>query len=557
MKRVAVAVALMGMFSSVTVGQISSLNGELRYQYQFQDTRSEFTYARFLRQSPELALGTSGFIVTPALLSFNLRTSLLLDNTKAFVGPESYTTRHRLFNFYNLSLSGLDYTGVRVALFARENEIRASTDIPGLTETISKQRQRQHRITLSTDRFDFLPSTTVSYARTRNWSVVPSILQDQQQEEYAISLSRASASASLNLSGSLTEIQEMVSGFRTRNLRVQLNGTTRVAEQDRMDANAELYQYNDVTSTTGTLQYTAHGDDELKLNTSVTGRNMVARELSSRSVNLLQGVQYLIDRNFQVSVTGTGNTGSDVNKVDSILTVVPVRGWSGSAGLQHSRSLPWFTFSNGFNTGYGQQRAYYDQATVSFGINNTIQAELEAFQLSASQSLSSIRVTGTFARRELNQNYSFSLSGPLPYNVVSDTRAEYSDDRRTDEFVTDHQLKTLRLQQQFRTSLYYHIPLSLGIGGSLTQTWSFRRSRFHGLFLQVNSSRFFVAQLSFSYSLTRSYDPTYLQAHLTHHVALQYQLRSLALQLNWQRLRFIDTRNEIRLVVSRPFDVGF
>jgi hypothetical protein len=148
------------------------------------------------------------------------------------------------------------------------------------------------------------------------------------------------------------------------------------------------------------------------------------------------------------------------------------------------------------------------------------------------------------------------VSKTLPYEINSQTGFEFRNDRRINTPDMQYRFQSLQLRQNFRTSMYFYIPVSISVEGSINWIWAGVDGRTYGIMATLNSSSFFLQDLSMNYRLNRTYDIYYRRPFFEQTIELNYNWRALIFQVRFQEFRFIDLRHDIWFSVARPFNIG-
>lgn len=557
LRRVTIILWLLLVVFYPLYSQFTSINGELRYQHQFQEATTYYGfYHKSIRKNPQFIIGTSGYLVSPSLFSVNLRTSINANYTTTTFGSASLSSKQYLFNFYDVNIDALQRYFVKVNFSARDNEVESISEYNRFSSGLISYRQQQQRLNLSTNNIKFLPSTSVYLTRTRNWSSSPLSTFNQYQHDLTVNLSQSAQDANISMTGTISDNKETTTGTHFQYYRVQMNGSKEFSSTQRVDVTGEYYKYENISMLSINGSYNGSVSGKFRLLTNIMGRNLYSATTSSIIAGLGQTVQYLQNENFNYTLGFQNQFGTDVYITDGMANKNNFNSYGGSGGIQHMRTISGMGISNGLSFGYSRQVSILEQSSSSASINNSVQALLAGCHVSATQGLSVVRTSGNYARDEINNIATLMVTGALPYNINSQTSIDFRNDRRfhTSEFT--HRMQTLNFRQMFSTSLYYYIPLTIAAGGTLNWIWSGVTGRTYGINLNLSSSNFFIQNLSMSYRLNRSYDIYYRRPNLDQAAEFTYQWRALSFQLRYHEFRFTEVRREIWFVVTRPFNIG-
>src|ERR1051326_5288835 len=84
---------------------LQTINGEVRYQYQYQDYSTDGSHVTVSTHNPMLNLRSSGSVVDPTVLLFDLRTFFSLNNSIANSAQNSFINNQFSWNYYTLGLN--------------------------------------------------------------------------------------------------------------------------------------------------------------------------------------------------------------------------------------------------------------------------------------------------------------------------------------------------------------------------------------------------------------------------------------------------------------------
>jgi hypothetical protein len=302
--------------------QITSINGELRYDHQYQDSKSSTLYSTFVRKNPQLILGTSGYIYSQYIASFSIRTSLNASYNSANSGGKFYSSKQLFFNFYDLNLDVLKNYVVRFNFSARDAQIESNNSLNYLGRGLSKYRQQQQGISLSTEKIGFLPTTNFVYRRSHNWSEVPYFNFNEIQNEYNLNLTSAGSNSSVSVNGGLNESYEKFSGRRFKYFLIRLNGNKEFQKDSRLDVNSEYYKYDNSVALSGSGVLAQSFGDKIRMNATLSARNFTTNSSYAFSAGLGQNIQYLYSEHYNFFLNLNGQVNNDINIIIIILEVL-------------------------------------------------------------------------------------------------------------------------------------------------------------------------------------------------------------------------------------------
>lgn len=537
--------------------QITSINGELRYDHQYQDAKSSSLYSSYVRKNPQLVLGTSGYIYSPYIASFSLRTSLNASYNSANSGGLFYSSKQYFFNFYDLNLDVLTNYVLKFNFSARDARVESNNNLYNFGSGLSKYRQQQQGFSVSTERISFLPTTNFVYRRTHNWSEVPFINFNETQNEYNLNFVSAGLNSSVSVNGSLNDSYEKFSGRSFKYFLIRLNGNKEFDKNRRMDVNAEYYKYDNSMALSGSGVLAQLVGEKFRMNSTLSARNFTTSSSYAFFGGLGQNVQYLYNENFNFFLNMNGQVNQDIYKTENVQNKNYDRNLGSSFSFSHMRNIAPISFSNNVSVSYSHQSGSFASRSTSVGLNNSIQSSYSDFNISGNQEISYSRVRGYLGREEINNSANITVSGILPYNIHSQTGIDYRDERLLNNLELRRKLRMLRFQQQLNTSMYYYIPFSIGLSGNVNMSLNNNSYQTYGWNLYLSSSNFFLTNLTMGYRFSWTSNP-YNQRNATIEQAAEftYQWRALSFQLRLQEFRYIDRRREIWFSVTRPFNIG-
>jgi len=534
--------------------QLTTIDGELRYQHQFQDVYTAGTYSKLVRKNPQFILGTAGYLYSPSILSFHFRSALNLYYNNITSGGVTNSYKQSVFNFYDINADALSNSIVRFSISARDLEMRSTSNFNRYGGSLSSYRQQEQRISVSSSNINFLPTTIFSFSRIHNYSALSLSNFNNRQNEFSLILSQATQDGTFNVSGIMNDNRDDITGFRYKFYRIQFNGSKEFSTRHRVDFNSEYYKYGNISLLSGNGNYNGKIGEKIRFNSNLIGRNIFSSLSTSQMFSIGQTVQYLQNDNFHYSFNVQDQLGSDI--IFGTGGKTPNNQFNTSASIEHMRSAGSFNFGNSLSLSNSQFRSNIEQRSTSLGVTNNVQTTISRFQLSANQGITYARTTGYLSRDEINNYGNFIVNGMLPYNITSQTSIDYRNERRlyTTEYFFNRQ--TLMINQMLNTFLYYYIPINIALGGSVNWNWYKIYSRIYGVNGNLSSNNFFLSGLSMNYRFNRTYDIFFRKPYFDHMLEFNYQWRALSFQFRIQEFRFIDVRHEVWFIVTRPFNIG-
>lgn len=533
--------------------QMTGIFGAVRYEHQYQDALAGDRLSSLQRRNPQLLLGTSGYLYSPALLTFGLRTSLNAQYSTAQFDSYSQTSRQLLYNYYDVNIDALRNFIAQISVSARDAELENTSQNMSLGERFARTRQQQQRISVSSDKLDFLPRTNIGYTRTRSWSLSPDILFEQVQNDYAIDLAQSTPGSTLALSANLLNSEERHTGVKTNHIRLGMNASKQLTADQRVDVNGEYYEFESLRSLSGSGIYSNSLSEEVRLSSNVTAVNMSSLSSSSTTFNGSQSAQWLYSQNFHFGLGAYGQLGRSKVLDGSFISDFSMAGWGTSASAQHMRTILTLDMSNSVTGGYDRSENYGGQQTLSGSLSNSLRRMVGSFQLDANHGSSVSSTAGKAPFGIVAHSIGLGASGGLMWDLGSQSIIEYRYETRTAEGNPISRTKSARFQQRIDASTFFLIPVNLGATGSVNWSWVPVAGRWYAFDLTFTTPHFFVIGLSVSYRFSKTFDPLAARSSTQHSVDMTYQWRSLAFQARFQEFRYLDRRREFWFAVSRPF----
>lgn len=553
MRRAVVILSLLVAVADAGTGQVTSIWGELRYQHQYQDYGSGTTYAKSIRQNPQLILGANGYVLSPLFLGLAVSSSVNATYNNQSSGAVSRSNRQYVFNFYNVNLDALRGYPVKFGFYARDEEIESTSDlalIPGLKFTT---RQQQQRFSCAADRVSFLPSLSVFYTKTKSWSLSSIQPLSQVQHEWGVALSQSTPTSNVTASASTYSRHEQFTGIRYKYSRLQFAGERTLSENQRANLSAEYYKYDGFHSLSASVGFDGTYEDALHVNSNISARNFLLTGSSSLLISIAQLVQYRQNENLSYTLNLNGEAGLDVLNSEIGGARYSNRGFGGGLAVQHTRAFGVLAFSNGISVGYSQYRRRETQRSWTGGFSNGVNATFDGYQVTAAQTFNIQRRISRFTYDDKELNVSLTGVGVLPGDIQSQSAVEYRNERRYDNLGFDSRFRLLKVQQNLTTRLYQFVPLYVGLNGAINWHFNGAHLRFYSAGFNIGSPRFFVAELSLDYRLSRSYNPYYRQLLFEQEAQVNYQWRQLRFLIRLREFNYDLRRREAVFTVTRPF----
>ncbi len=553
MRRAVVILSLLIACAGSGTGQVTSVWGEFRYQHQYQDVGDGNNYSKSIRQNPQVILGANGYVLSPLFLGLAVSSSVNATYNNQSSGSVSRYDKQYVFNFYNVNLDALRGYPVKLGFYARDEEIETTSDLALISGLKFTTRQQQQRFSCAADRISFLPSLSVYYTKTKNWSLSSYQPLNQVQHEWGLSLSQSSPTSNVTATASTYSRHEQFTGIRYTYSRIQVAGERTLNENQRANASAEYYKYDGFHSLSASLGYDGTYGEDFHLNTNISARNFLLTGSSSLIMSIAQVVQYRQNENFSYTLNLNGETGSDVVGTDGGGVRNSNRGAGIGLAAQHTRTFGVVVVSNGISGGYSQYKRREKQRAWTGGFSNGVNLSFGGYQITATQTFNIRRTITRFTYDEREWNLSITGVGALPEEIQSQSTVEYRNERRYDDLGFNSRFRLLRLQQNLNTRFYKFVPLYVGLNGAIN--WHFNGShlRFYSVGFNIGSPRFFIADLSLDYRLSRSYNPYYRQLLLEQEAQVNYQWRQLRFLVRLREFDYGFRRREVIFTVTRPF----
>jgi hypothetical protein len=535
------------------LGQGSQLRGELRYEHQYQDFLPEKGgLATSLRQGPAINLNLLGSFLSARILTYSLFSSLAYNfNTS---NTPSYNTSNTLYNWntYNLIVNVLPYSRAKLDFSARENVIDTKS-VYEIINTHGRTRQQEQSISLSVDQVPSLPTMTLGYIRNRSWAPVGE-RSEQLSQQYSLVLSASNGpTAYVGLSGSLNDVVERYTNFHERLLSINLTGSKQFTDHHRMNMNADYHQFTSYSNFTGSVGYSGMFGDKVRITSGISGLSYSNTSAIGWTGGFSEGIIYMADQNFQLGLTVNGSSGLTRSIISSNVITYPNSTWGGNATLQSNRSMGSSTISNGLSFGYLVQNYFDGHRTFNGVLSNSLQIPVGSFSVTGDYSFSYSQTQNSDRWSSIGNRISLVLIGTLPRQIRSNTTLRYNDDHYMGDVSSFRNQRNLMFNQRFDASLFYIIPLTIGVGGSVNWYFSNIKGQTHSWHISINSPAFFLQGLFASYVYSRNFDPYFRSEVTEQNGSFMYQWRALSLQARVRNINLPIRTRDFWFSVSRPF----
>jgi hypothetical protein len=533
--------------------QITGINGELRYQHRYQDVLSSGLLSTSRQMSPMLALGITGKIVSPRLAFFSLRSNISSNFNSAGAGPAAFSGNQYSWDYYDFTMGLLQYSLVKFDVGAREGVLETTTDLANAPPLVTRSRRREQRLSAATHKVRFLPSTSLSYERSRSWSVSGTPF-DQRSDITTLAMSSVNGSTSLSMSGSLADIRESVEDLRERYVTVQVDAGKEFSARNRVDLSSAYNSYPGFRSLSGSLSYAGARDDGFSMGTSLFGNVYAGAGATTRVLTAAQTFRFTQDEHFQYVLTGLARSRDEVRAVapPGVAPRVKEFDWNAGADVQHVRDLGFANLTNTLTTFYGEQHGADTRRTIGGRFSVGLQAMREHVQGDISYSLGGDLLQNRINRRHVSQNADARLTAGLGRRFSSTTKGEFRDERYFGDVQSFRNRRLFIARQSFNGSFHAVIPFALSAGASVTWYASGIVGRTYGWNASFTSGHFFARGLTAAYTYSRTFDPYYQREVLEQTAELRLQWRRLAFDLRLRQYDFFNRIRDVLFTVSRP-----
>ena len=533
---------------------LRSVNGELRYEYQYQDFSNGVNHTTASTQSPMLNLGTSGSLINPAILSFDLHTNLNLSSTNSQFADNTLSTKSFSWNYYDLGLSLLRNLPVSTSLRLTDGITQTSSSTPQYDREGNHMRKQDQVLRMMTQEIPYLPSTSFSIFRTHQWSLNPAIPLDQLGTSYALSLSSGGKGGSVSVSGSYSESSERYTGLTTRFYNVLLHGMRNLADLQSLNYDINYNRYADATNINAMASYNNATDKQLHYTTTLSSHNNSGPTYQSLLSSISQSVQYIQNDNFRYSLGMTGNLGRNEYTINNGSNADNI-GASGSFSIQHNRGYKSIGISNGLSFGYGYTKYLDHQSTFSTSFSNGLTAPLGPYQLAFAHSISYGQLNDNINRKWVNNSASLNVSGTAFNKYLMQINTSYESEINSGDLEGYGNSRQIQTQWFINSPMYYFTNFQFNVGLSGGESWYYgnregQLSTWSGNFSCTQS---YIRNLTFAYSFVRSYNPIYNEQSTAHSVDIGYRWRAIAMQVRYENYQLDNNRNNFWFMVSRPF----
>lgn len=548
-------ILLTGLLPNLVISQISSINGEIRYNHQFISLKSGKNYHSLNRRNPDFNIMSTGYLLSPSLLSFSVNSSVNANYSTIKSLLSQYSSKNYYFNFYNIHVDALPNYIFQINFGARESETEATTNFSLFTKDIIIQKQRNQNLTFTTDRIVFLPRTQISFLRTRQWSEYFLQPFDQVSEVLNVNLSKSTNNSSFNLSGSFNRSFEKYTRIEFVQQRIGIAGEKKITSTHVLHFNSELNRYPNVDWLNANLIYNGQVSEKSFTTATLFANNFLTINTSSSSIGYNQNLQYRLSENYALSLGGNVGKLKNIIKFDGIIDRKETIHYGISSSLAYARTLKLLNFSNSISTSFGRRKGDEPSDNLSLGLNNFIGTKIQSLDFSINQSSNFDRITGIFGREELYNSLALNASGTLWRIITSNSISEIRDERVYKNNYYNRNARYFKFQQLFSTYITYIISIQLSIGGNLQYNFTPYRHSIYSINANISSHEFFIRNLSLNYRIEFTKNAFYRSNIFNQFLELFYTWRALTFQLRYQEYRFNDTRRDVWLTITRSFSI--
>jgi hypothetical protein len=550
-KRVVTILAMLVVAGECSVGQITHLGGELRYEHEYQDMLYLDQLSTSLRSNPIVDLALFGYVLSPRIIDWNVRSSMNLSFGTSQTRENTTTNQQAYYNAYDADMNFFEYSPVKFELAARDHIVDTKADYNSLSGFHGRVRAQEQRARFAVDRISYLPSVTLNYIQDRTWSLTAD-QSEQLSRQFTFSVATAAAgSSSINLSGAFTNTEDKYTGFEDHIATVELGGTKQLSEHDRFDLAAEYYRYNLYGTLTGSLGYIGTLGGATRITTSVSGSHSGSAYSSNRVVGAGAGLTVILTPVYQTGVS----LGVSAGKYTSLLLGVSTysRTFEPRGFLQQTLNFGRSILSDNLWVSYSL-RDYGERFLVwEGGLANSLTTSIGAFGVSANYDFSAQSTRNSTNWTLVSNMGGISASGNLARIIHSQSSLQFRSDIYSGVGIFNTSQQNLNLTQGFDAQTVWYIPMTLGAG--LTANWYFSTlaRRTYGWYATFTSPSLFVRNLYATYRYARNYDPYYQRELSENNGSMHYQWRMVIMELRF-RLAYVPNRiRDITFTISRPF----
>ena len=532
--------------------QITSFGGKLEYRHTYTDLLNSGLLSTGNTRNPIFSLFTNGLILSRTIGSFNLSTNLNLANNSARSGELDYHSHSSSWNYYNASLNLLPAWLVNFSLSARAGRTETGANFSPAYSYIQRSKDNEQMITLSTSRIQWLPTTQVSYRRTHTYGVEGSTI-DLLNKQYSFVLSSANGTSSINLLGTLSDVEDGISKTRSKVYNLTMDAVKEYNEKSRLDLSTQYDRYDAYGILSSSARYVNTMLDEFTSSTNLLAHNSSSTHHRAFSIGGTESVQFTPPGDFHYAMSFTGKGGKEIIYDSTGAKKYPVYEYTTLGNVTHSAGIYGANLSTNLSLSYSRQQIHYPFSQLGSGISNSLTWNVAGYNVSASHALSGgVQYNGSRNTSVTNTADLFA-NGRLWRGIMSSTGINYRDNRYTGGGAQYRNNRTLNMRQSLRTSYYYLVPFSAELSGTVNWYFTYITGRTYGWTFQFQSGSFFVQGLGLNYQYTRTFDPFYRFEIVNQTARMTYRWRMLGFELRLSQLNTIERRREVWFSIVRPF----
>jgi hypothetical protein len=541
------------MVCSTGFSQISSVSGQLQYQYRSEDFRSGDLSTTSTNQSPMINLGTKGFVVSPYILTFDLQTNIFGNYSSAGDGVNKVSGKQYTWNYYDLNLGLLQNLPIATSFNARDAVSESSSDLNRDATGVTKFRYQQQGMNVVANRISFLPAIQFSYLRSHEWSLTSANPVDQLRNGYSMNLSSMGKNGSVTVSGAINDNLERYTNTHLRYYTLHIQGNQFNENNDNLDVSLDYDKFDNLVNISGDVSYRTTLDKKFASFSSLHGRNNSGPAFQSSATGVSQSFGYVQNEHYRYNVGFGGQYGTDVYTIAD--APAPINNYviSTSAAMAHTRALGRFSITNDLTGGMSLQNYQYAKTMVSVGFSNGVQTSLGNYRIALNEGSAYSHLKDGIDRTTIDHSASLSVTGDLFRGIQGQVTTNYHNSHLIDTSIGSPSRQDANLYWRLNGMFYTFIPLTVSLGGTTNWYFSEFSGKTYGWTLTVGSPRFFMQNLIMNYSLTRTYDHYYGREAMTNNLGFGYRWRSVTMDLRINDYRLVNQRRELWFSISRPF----
>jgi len=541
------------VLASSGYGQIRSMSGQLLYQYRWEEFLSGDIRTTNLNQSPTFGLGVQGMVVSPYLLTFELRTNLFANFSRAQGGDNTVTGKQYTWNYYDLNLGLLQNSPVSAVVSARDALTESSSDFRHDETGVMKRRYQRQDVRIAVNRVPSLPSILFVYSRNHDYSLSPAIPFDMTLHNYSLNLSSSTTEGSVFVSGSINDNWDAYANTRLRYSTLHFLGSRVYGDDENLNVDLDYDKFESSIHLNGGVGYTTRINNKYSSITSVHGRSNSGPAYHSVAMGASQSLNFVQDSHYRYGLSVSGQYGRDVYTVENVSSATTGTALAASGSVQHMRSIGRFSVSNGLSGGVSLENFEHARSGFSVGLSNGVQTTVKDYRISVNERAALTQRQDGVNQISLTNSASADITGDLWYNVQGQVFVNFNTSHFAGSAISLPDRRDASLIWRLNSSFHSIIPFTIGLSGSTNWYFSAYAGKTYGWSLTVNSPRFFLQRLSMNYTLTRAYDYYYGREAISNNLGLNYRWRSVTLELRLNQYNLVDRHREVWFSILRPF----